>query len=165
MYEFSVVLKSILLDNYLVNPSGQSNGFHEHDLLQEHHNHWIKMTLNSKNADFDSKFMQEVIALNIQTFISLQTFVYQVLGLNPISNRCSRQEMHMDIEVLALRYCKDDILIFHANHSQPYVAIDAFTAGISKLEGGQLADFIKQTSSNPAAVHIGVDADSTVLSG
>jgi len=66
-----VALKSILLDNYLVNPLGQSNRFHEHDLLQEHHNHWIKSTLNSKNADFDSKFMQEVIALNIQTFIVL----------------------------------------------------------------------------------------------
>ncbi len=70
----------------------------------------------------------------------------------------------MDIKALSLRYHEDDILIFHANHSQPYVAIDAFAAGISKLEGGKLVDFIQHTSSNPAAVHIGVNADHTVLS-
>ena len=72
--------------------------------------------------------------------------------------------MCMDIEALALRYREDDILIFHTNRSQPYVAIDALTAGISKLEGGQLADFIQRTSSNPAAIHTGVDADSAILS-
>ena len=160
-----MALKSVLLNNYLVNPSGWSNGFHEHDLLQEHHNHWIKTTLNSKNADFNSKFMQEVISLNIWTFITLQRFVYWVLGLNPISNGHSRQDMWMDIKVLVLQYCDNDVLIFHSNCSQPYMAIDAFTAGISKLEGGKLANFIQWTSSNPTAVHIGVNADSNILSG
>ena len=66
----------------------------------------------------------------------------------------------MDIEALALRYREDDILIFHGNRSQPYTAIDAFTGGIRKLEGGQLAEFIQRTSLNPTAVHVGVDADS-----
>lgn len=66
----------------------------------------------------------------------------------------------MDIKALALQYHEDDILIFHGNHSQPYTAIDAFTGGIRKLEGGQLAEFIQQTSLNPAAVHVGVNDDS-----
>jgi len=96
------VLKAVLLENFLVNPSGHWNGFHEHDLLQEHHNQWIKMTLNLKNVDFDSKFMQEVIALNIWTFIALRRFMFQVLGLDPNNIRCSQQEMCMDIEALAL---------------------------------------------------------------
>ena len=120
------------------------------------------MTLNSKNVDFDSKFMQEVIALNIWTFIALRRFMFQVLGLDPNNIRCSQQEMCMDIEALALQYHEDDIHIFHANHSQPYMAINAFTAGVTKLENGQLAEFLNQTCANPAVVHMGLDANATV---
>ena len=35
----------VILKNWLVNPKGMEQGFHEVDLLQEHLNFWIKMSM------------------------------------------------------------------------------------------------------------------------
>ncbi|CAE6411386.1 unnamed protein product [Rhizoctonia solani] len=42
LYDFPEPLKEAIYQNWLVNPSGLDGHWHELDLLQEHHNLWIK---------------------------------------------------------------------------------------------------------------------------
>uniref|UniRef100_D8Q8N9 DUF6589 domain-containing protein n=1 Tax=Schizophyllum commune (strain H4-8 / FGSC 9210) TaxID=578458 RepID=D8Q8N9_SCHCM len=66
MAEFPDDLRDAILDNYLVNPSGQPGRWFELDLLQEHFNFWIKRLFNSKTISFDAQHLSQRVALNIQ---------------------------------------------------------------------------------------------------
>lgn len=38
--------RKIVMNNWLVNPTGKTNSWVEIDLMQEHLNYWIKVTFN-----------------------------------------------------------------------------------------------------------------------
>ncbi|KAF8231490.1 hypothetical protein L208DRAFT_1459229 [Tricholoma matsutake] len=54
------IIKTAILNNYLVNPSGLHGHWLELDLLQEHFNFWIKQLFNSKSHDFDARHLAKV---------------------------------------------------------------------------------------------------------
>ncbi|KAF9562900.1 hypothetical protein CPC08DRAFT_633541 [Agrocybe pediades] len=39
-------IRSIILNNWLLNPTGKPNSWVEVDLVQEHLNYWIKVSIN-----------------------------------------------------------------------------------------------------------------------
>jgi hypothetical protein len=145
MYEYPVMLKRVIWDNYLVNPSGHPVRWHEGDLLQEHNNREIKKTFNPKNSRFDSDWMQNAVSPNIRPLGTLRRGLYKILGLSyPASGR-TQARLQADIETLARRHLADSIHVFVKGRSQPFIVPDGYAQGFSKLAGGQLSTFLERT--------------------
>ncbi|KAF9488430.1 hypothetical protein BDN71DRAFT_1347373, partial [Pleurotus eryngii] len=145
LYEYPDDLKVTLLNNWLVNPSGLPGHWHELDLLQEHHNLLIKTLFNDRNSDFDSSFLQEVIALNIRGFKQLRDFIASFFDITPNSGKHSDPKLNADINTLGACHHADDIFTFRPARTQSFIAPDFFAVGFNKLALGQLDTFIKHT--------------------
>ncbi|KAF8341666.1 uncharacterized protein EI90DRAFT_3012173 [Cantharellus anzutake] len=70
-FHFSEKMKRAMFSNYVICPSGRSDGRVEHDLLQEHHNFWIKQVFNG----------WEAVALNIVPLKELAQNILEKFGL------------------------------------------------------------------------------------
>jgi len=128
-------------------PTGHSKGWYELDLLQEHHNRWIKRIFNVKNAMFGSKFLQNV-SINIRAFGDLRQKLLYAMGLVHTESGRSHVTMKNDIEALARNLLDDDVLLFCASRQQPFSSADALEKGFNKLAGGQLDIFLTRTTMN-----------------
>src|ERR1700753_4042142 len=90
-------LREALLNNWLVNTSGETGRWHELDLLQEHLNFWIKVFFNSRNSDFGSSFLQKVVSLNIPGFSQFCTHLQDAMGMTSVSGYHFNPNMRSDI--------------------------------------------------------------------
>ncbi|KAG9092764.1 hypothetical protein FS749_015455 [Ceratobasidium sp. UAMH 11750] len=151
-YEYPADLQSAILNNYLVNPSGLPNHWHELDLLQEHHNLWIKHVFNKKNSDFDSKFLRRAVSVNIRGFGKLRDTLLHMLGLSAVSTGRSLPDYEHDIDVLATHYRRSDLFTFKHGRFQAFSVVDTFSRGYEKLESGALAKFLDRTLTDPDLV-------------
>ncbi|KDQ26195.1 hypothetical protein PLEOSDRAFT_1085428 [Pleurotus ostreatus PC15] len=152
LYEFPDPLQLALLNNWLINPTGMPGHWHELDLLQEHHNLLIKTLFNDRNADFDSSFLQEVIALNICGFSRLREFVSTFFDFTPASGKHADPDLDADINTLGACHQSEEIFTFHAMRSQSFIAPDFFAIGLNKLASGQLDTFKTRTTQNGNSV-------------
>lgn len=160
LYEFSPALKTAVLNNYLVNPSGLRGHWLELDLLQEHFNFWIKRLFNSKSHDFDGKHLSEAVSLNIGGFSMLRDRFPGLFGAKKNSHHHSPADKRDDLDRLGAHFKDDHILSFVPNRSQVYTVQDEFAAGISILAGGQLTTFLQRTTQDGP----GIDDDSELTS-
>ncbi|KAG9092480.1 hypothetical protein FRC06_011907, partial [Ceratobasidium sp. 370] len=151
-YEYPADLQAAILNNYLVNPSGLPNHWHKLDLLQEHHNLWIKQVFNKKNSDFDSKFLRRAVSVNIRGFGKLRDTLFHMLGLSTVPTGRSLPDYKHDIDVLATHYCRTDLFTFKPGRSQAFNAVDTFSRGYEKLQSGTLAKFLDRTLTDPDLV-------------
>ena len=140
-------LREALLENWLVNPSGEPRRWHELDLLQEHLNFWIKVFFNTRNSDFGSSFLQKAVSLNIPGFSQFRTHLEEAMGMTPASGYHLKPSIRNDIITLAHRHNMDNIFTFHPGRTQPFQAKDILAAGIEKLgQKGQIKSFLARTS-------------------
>lgn len=145
LYEFPNKLKSAILDNYLVNPSGLPGRWHPHNLLQEHQNFALKQVFPDQDTDFDSALLHEVVGPNISAFGYLREGLYQLFGLNHGRNKKSKLDTSADINILGAHYLRENTHVFCQGRRQPFASVDAFSRGYQKLEGGQLEVFLGRT--------------------
>ena len=155
--EYSDGLKLAHLNNWLVNPSGVPGHWHELDLLQEHHNFWLKRLFQKKTMDFGSRFLRETIGLNLSGFGRLRARFPQIFGLNKTSGRHTPANTTNDINRLGRHYHEANILSFCPGRKQPYTVANEFADGVAKLREGQLQVFLDRT------LH-GTTSDSDTLS-
>ncbi|KIO29718.1 hypothetical protein M407DRAFT_226543, partial [Tulasnella calospora MUT 4182] len=144
LFDYSEELKIGILNNWLVNPSGLPNNWYAGDLLQEHHNFWIKTIFNGKTADFDSLFLKEAVALNIVSFQSLRESLYSMFGLQKPGRYEAELKISADINALGAQFLSDHIHKFIPARSQPFVVRDAISHGMEVLSGGSLSAFLKK---------------------
>lgn len=145
-YEFPEKLKNAVLNNYLVNPTGQEFGWYEHDLLQEHHNLMIKRVFNQKNVDFGSDFLRKAVAINIRKFGDLRERFFGMLGLRERGVGRGLDEAEADIRALSTHYQEEETHIFMPGRKQSYCAIDSIRTGMEKLANGGLKAFLARTA-------------------
>ncbi|KAH7318797.1 hypothetical protein B0J17DRAFT_633960 [Rhizoctonia solani] len=112
-FEYPKALKTAILNNYLVNPSGLNGHWQEGDFFQEHSNKAIKSVFNTKNSDWDSTFLQDVVSVNIQGLSLLRETFLQFLGLNKTGSGRSKPNYHANINVLAVHYLDEKTFILH----------------------------------------------------
>ncbi|KAJ7823897.1 hypothetical protein B0H14DRAFT_3469796 [Mycena olivaceomarginata] len=63
-FECSPELKEALLNNWLINLTGELGKFIEGDLMQEWNNRWLSDFSGQRGGDYDDKFYRETIAPN-----------------------------------------------------------------------------------------------------
>ena len=152
MYEFPPALRDAILNNYLVNPSGLEGHWHELDLLQEHFNFWLKRLFNTKSFDFDSRFLREVVGLNLRGFSDLRDFMFKVFGLKSPGRSHTDADRTPDINRLGAHYREDGVLRFHRGRTQPYKVVNEYSDGYEKLRDGQLQTFLERTVADRSSV-------------
>jgi hypothetical protein len=145
LLEFPPALKTAILNNYLVNPSGLRGHWLELDLLQEHFNFWIKRLFNSKSHDFDARHLAEAVSLNISGFSALRDRFPGLFGAKKNSHHHTDAKKRDDIDALGVHYRHDKVLSFVSKRDQVYSVKDEFAAGYDILSGGQLRTFLDRT--------------------
>ncbi|KAJ7245530.1 hypothetical protein C8J57DRAFT_1679531 [Mycena rebaudengoi] len=146
LLEYSDDLKTAVLNNYLVNPSGLAGHWLPLDLLQEHFNFWIKRLFNSKSHDFDSTHLADRVGLNISGISDLREKFPGLFGLKRNGQRHTDATTIHDINRLGSHFRKNHILEYDAGRDQPYQVSNEFGIGHSKLLNGQLETFLTRTA-------------------
>ncbi|KAF7372949.1 hypothetical protein MSAN_00502000 [Mycena sanguinolenta] len=147
LYEWSDPLRLTVLENYLVNPTGQIGHWLELDLLQEHFNFWIKALFNSKSHDFDGKHLSEAVGLNITGISKLRERFPGLFGLKRNGQKHRKNTVLDDINRLGAHFRQNHILEWESGRNQPYVVGDEFAEGIHVLSSGTLKAFLARTTS------------------
>lgn len=135
-----------------MNPSGKAGHWHELDLLQEHHNLFIKTLFNDRNSDFDSPFLQEVVALNVREFSKLRQFISSFFNIKIGSGKHTDPDPYAGINALGSTQRDDDIFCFHSGRTQSWTTPDFFAQGYNKLASGHLNVFKERTLSDSSSV-------------
>ncbi|KDN35385.1 hypothetical protein RSAG8_11606, partial [Rhizoctonia solani AG-8 WAC10335] len=130
LHEYPEKLRTAILNNWLVNPSGLAGHWQECDFFQEHCNKAIKTVFNTKNSEWDSRFLRAAVSVNIT-------------GLTRSGK--GRPDYSADINVLASHYLQGRVFILHPGRSQEVVAADMFHDGLNKLNAGALSQFLERT--------------------
>ncbi|KDN46939.1 hypothetical protein RSAG8_04016, partial [Rhizoctonia solani AG-8 WAC10335] len=145
LFEYPEKLKEAILNNWLVNPSGLAGHWQEGDFFQEHSNKAIKTVFNTKNSEWDSRFLRDAVSVNITGLTRLRDSILKFLGIGPVGNGKSRPDYSADINTLASHYLRAHAFILHPGRSQEFTATDMFHDGLNKLEAGALNQFLERT--------------------
>jgi hypothetical protein len=166
IHVFTKEEREALLNNWLVNPSGRSHGWHELDLLQEHLNFWIKVFFNRRNSTFGANFLSSVVTPNITGFSRLRTFLEHLIGISSTTGYHHKPSKVEDIIMLAARHEQDDIFTFHPGRTQPFQVKDIFGIGMEKLRStDQLKKSLAQLSDTGDGPDAGLDDGEGTLGG
>ncbi|KAG9119176.1 hypothetical protein FRC07_005951, partial [Ceratobasidium sp. 392] len=157
LYEYSEPLKLAILNNYLVNPSGLPGRWQECDFFQEHSNKTIKTVFNSKNSEWDSRFLRDSVSVNIGGLSRLRESMLRFLGLGQVGQGQSHPDLSADINVLASHYLRGQVFKLTHGRRQVCRADDLVNEGFNKLKGGVFNNFLEQSASNRVA-QSGADA-------
>ena len=122
-----------ILACYLVNPSGLPGSFHEHDLLQEHLNFWLKHVFNGRKNAFDSSFLWEAMSLNIIDLHKLHQSFLGMLGIAQVQSSWTQADLEANINHLRLSYLQSSLHQYTPGHTQSTLAPDAFVQGGEKI--------------------------------
>lgn len=142
MKEYPPALCIALLNNYLVNPSGLPGHWHEIDLLQEHFNFWLKRLYQSKSMSFESRFLKEVVGLNLCGFNKFRNEFTRIFGLKQHSGFHPDKKRTDDVNRLGDSYREHSVLRFAPGRTQAYTVRNEFEDGVEKLYEGKLAAFV-----------------------
>lgn len=105
---------------------------------------------NSKNSEWDSKFIRDAVSVNIGGLSQLRQTMLKYLDLQQTSSGRAHRDYSADINVLASHYLKANMFQLQPGRKQICVASDMFEAGHNKLESGILDQFLARTTLNRA---------------
>ncbi|KAH6894809.1 hypothetical protein BKA70DRAFT_1532521 [Coprinopsis sp. MPI-PUGE-AT-0042] len=133
----------IIMNNWLLNPTGKPNSFVEVDLVQEHMNFWIKTFYKAHSPNSTWEWL-EMISPCIYALRHLATAMKQVLGTD-LGTRHAPVDLSRDIAVLMNSLREHGVYSTNKgrkldNDDEP--AVDVMSAGLnSLLEGTALDDY------------------------
>ena len=137
-------MKNAVFNNYIVCPSGQSDGNVERDLLQEHSNFWLKHVFNGRLTKFNSSFMCKAIVLNIVPLKELAQTILQKFRLSDMSSSHSQTDITANINHLGHSLLAYRQHLYWPGCTQSYIVADRIDCGSSKLEAGVIERFLNK---------------------
>ncbi|KAH9832850.1 uncharacterized protein C8Q71DRAFT_878441, partial [Rhodofomes roseus] len=134
-------LRKIVLNNWLVNPTGKPNAWVEVDLMQEHENFWIKTIYRAHGSNGSWEWLA-MISPCIDILRRLSTQMNASLGAK-LGSKHTSPSIQKDITVLMKSLHHHQVYELHPGRTidddKPVVP-DALTYGLELLEG-PLEDF------------------------
>ena len=172
--ESSPVLRDVFLRNWLVNPSGEPGRTMEGDLYQEHLNRELEEAIGRGGSEWDSKFIRQVVAPNVQRFIELKNEWGTGVGLGERSGRHTVPHSRPEIRTLLATYKEEGLHTFRSGRTYTSSSTtNTFRDGAVNLEKDKLQKFKNDTTrvrvhalsaSESAAAQIGEMVSSRNLS-
>lgn len=154
LLEYPEPLKTAILNNYLINPSGIPGRWQEWDFYQEHSNKAIKTVFNTENSEWDSRFLRDAVSVNVEGLARLRDKMMEFLGLGRTGRGRVRPDYMADINVLASHYLRGQVFQLRPGRQQECLAQDIFEKGHTKLYSGALNQFLDQTALSRAGQSI-----------
>ncbi|KXN85800.1 hypothetical protein AN958_10824 [Leucoagaricus sp. SymC.cos] len=100
-------IHEIVLNNWLVNPSGKSNAFNELDLVQEHLNFWIKVFYKAHGSNASWEWLEH-IAPYTDILRQLASGFHNLLGADQ-GTKHAEPDLSKDIQTLMDSLSKYDV--------------------------------------------------------
>lgn len=113
-------------------------------MLQEHLNGLLKEVFNGKSLGFDSRYLQEVISLNIVAMMRLREAFVKKLGLASVRSSRSQANIEADVNCLGHSHMLSEPHRYSPNRQQSFIVKDGYTRGGAKLKEGSLQGFVER---------------------
>ncbi|KAJ3488897.1 hypothetical protein NLI96_g2538 [Meripilus lineatus] len=144
-YELPTATKEALFQNWLVNLSGNEDGFIELDFMQERFNLLLEEFSKHKGQEFSNPWYRLVIAMHVHRFLRLKEEMEDMVDLVP--RRKAHSEPHLDNEFNeVLRLFREwGIHTFKAGRDLGHHAQDQFARGMAQLAKEKVKKFVDRS--------------------
>ncbi|KAK0435753.1 hypothetical protein EV421DRAFT_1716489 [Armillaria borealis] len=97
---YDPILRDTILDNWLVNLTGRSDGFKEVDLLQEHQNFWAKVIYNAKGTNRSWKWLS-MITVCIWTLRDAMRTVHKAFSIPGYGTKHTNPDIALEVKAIS----------------------------------------------------------------
>lgn len=144
-YEASKDLSDALLNNWLVNLTGELGKWIEADLMQEHYNRWLEDMAGKLGGEFDDRFYRHTLSPNVHHFLRIKEQIESAFELRQRSKAHGSAHLRDEYQSLLRMYREDELHRFRSCRSMGHAAMNTFDCGNRRLEGGRLEKFLTQS--------------------
>ncbi|THU94700.1 hypothetical protein K435DRAFT_860245 [Dendrothele bispora CBS 962.96] len=144
-YESSQDLKNALLNNWLVNLTGELGKWIEGDLMQEYFNRWVEDMISKHGGSFNNPFYRSIISPNVCHFLHLKESIIAAYGLEQRSLTHTSAKLDAEMRNLLLLYKQEELHLFRIGRSLGHAAKNSFEAGYNVLDGGKLKEYLDRS--------------------
>ncbi|KAJ7431690.1 hypothetical protein B0H11DRAFT_1848485 [Mycena galericulata] len=145
-FECSPELKEALLNNWLINLSGEIGKWLEGDLMQEHYIKWLEDMVSRRGGDFDDKFYRQTISPNVHNFLKIKENIESAFELKRRGKSHTSPHLRDETKILLRMYKEEELHLFRSGRSMGHAAINRFDRGYQRLEGGKMAEFLERSA-------------------
>lgn len=145
-YEASKDLKNGILNNMLVNLTGELGKWIEGDLMQEHYNRWLEDMASKRGGEFDDDFYRKTIAPNVNHFLRIKEVIEAAFDLKGRSKTHTSPHLRDESKLLLTMYKETELHRFRSKRTMGHAAKNQFNLGYNRLQMGKLAEFIRKTT-------------------
>lgn len=129
----------------LVNLSGLEGHFEEGDYVVEFFNRLLEDVTDHKNAQFDDKFIRNIISRNLRHIAELKVAWRTSTGMAHKSTKHADPHTKPEMHILLKTYRVEELHSRRLGRQIDNRDTDDFAKGIKKLRAGGLANYIKKT--------------------
>ena len=137
-YEASQDLRDGILNNWLVNITGEVGKWIEADLLQEHYNRWLEDMVKKRGGDFDDKFYRHTLSPNVDHFLRIKEEIENAFSLRSRGKTHTSPHLRDELCVLLALYKEEYLHLFCTGRTLGHAAINQFNEGYTRLDTGKL---------------------------
>ncbi|KAF7971918.1 hypothetical protein HWV62_19431 [Athelia sp. TMB] len=145
-YEASQDLTNAILQNMLVNVTGQLGKWIEGDLLQEHYNRWLEDMVGKKGGEFDDKFYCQTLAPNVNHFLRLKEQIESAFNLKARGKSHTSPHLRSEYQRLLAMYKEEELHLFRSGRTLGHAAVNYFGRGYKRLKEGRIASYLSKTT-------------------
>ena len=129
-------LRTMFLENWLVNLSGEAGRYLEKDLMQEHHNEVLEERVGKQGASWDSKQMRDIHSRTVQHTERIKKEVRPALALLPKGWKHTKPHDRPEIKILLDVYRTTRLHTFRKGRQYRSTTDfeDEFSRGMDRLE-------------------------------
>jgi len=142
-FESSKELKDVVLDNMLVNLTGELSSYIEADLLQEHYNKWLEAMVTMRNGNFDDSFYRETISPNVNHFLRIKEIIQEGFDLTQRSKTHTSPHLQDEFKLLLAMYKELELHSFRSGRSLGHIAKNRLNSGYTALDDGGMDTFLR----------------------
>jgi hypothetical protein len=131
-YESSKDLQDAILNNLLVNITGELGNWIEHDLLQEHYNRWLEYMIQRTGGDFDDYFHRTLIAPNAEFFLRFRELIEDGFKIRCRGKKHTSPHQHDEYKITLQMYKDDGLHTYCSGQTMGHAACNLFNDGLAK---------------------------------
>jgi hypothetical protein len=132
-YEASQDLNDAILNNSLVNLTGQPGKWIAGDLMQEHYNRWLEDMVRKKGGNFDNKFYRTTLAPNVHHFLRIKEEVESSFDLSARAKTHGSPHTRNEYQQLLRLHKENQLHLFRSGRSMGHAAVNTFARGFNRL--------------------------------
>ncbi|KAE9394068.1 hypothetical protein BT96DRAFT_828278 [Gymnopus androsaceus JB14] len=143
-YKSSMKLQDAIIDNLLVNVTGEIGHRIERDLLQEHYNRWLEDMIQRSGGDFDNFLHRKLISPNLEFFLRIKEVIEEGFELKHCTKSHTSQSLRDEYKALLQLYKEEMLHWFRSGRSMGHAAENLFDIGFEKLLA-KMEDFLRRS--------------------